>query len=129
MAGKKTGKSGRGRPKGSPNRRTKEVLAHLHDLNIDCDPITFLARVVANDYEALGLKKPLGFGMRMRAAEALAPYTAPKRKAVEVTTQGGATPVIIVPEKSMGGSWAERAQTIREEQQRVLQERLGKATT
>lgn len=119
-----------GRKKGTPNKITEDVSALLNQLQsegLSCDPIELLARVVGNDHAFFDRKSSFTINQRMKAAVELAPYRAPKRKAIEVTTTGGAAPVIIVPEKALGSTWAEKAQAIREDQQQVLQERLGKA--
>jgi hypothetical protein len=72
MTGKKTG----GRQKGTPNRRTKEVLEILAEL--DCDPIEGMARIAMDEKHSPEL--------RGRMLSALAEYCYPRRKAVEVTT-------------------------------------------
>jgi len=81
--GKKTG----GRSKGTPNKMTVEVQALLDGLiaqGLACDPIEFLARVVANDKAFFNRRGDIPFAVRVKAACELAPYRAPKRKAVEI---------------------------------------------
>jgi hypothetical protein len=72
-AGRKTG----GRVKGTPNRRTQAVAEKLASL--DCDPISAMARI-AQQAEEEGDKS-----LAARLYTELAPYTAPKRKAIETT--------------------------------------------
>ena len=67
--GKKTG----GRLKGTPNRRTMEVVERLAAM--DCDPIEGMAKI------ALDPTSPLELRGRMFAE--LAQYCYPKRKAFE----------------------------------------------
>jgi hypothetical protein len=64
---------GAGRKKGTPNKRTLEVLAVLEEEN--CDPIRYLARVATGQEEANMA--------RFMAAKELLQYAAPKLKAVE----------------------------------------------
>ena len=71
--GKKTG----GRTKGTPNRKTLDVIEKLEAL--DCDPISAMARL-AMKAEADG-----DIALAARLYSELSPYTAPKRKAVEQT--------------------------------------------
>jgi hypothetical protein len=71
--GKKTG----GRTKGTPNKKTQDVLAKLEAL--ECDPIEGMARL-AQQAEGEGDKS-----LAARLYAELAPYTAPKRKAIEQT--------------------------------------------
>ena len=75
MKGAKTG----GRKKGTPNKRTQEVIDKLADL--DCDPITGMAKI------ALDEKNPPE--LRGRMFSELAQYIAPKRKAIEHTGESG----------------------------------------
>ena len=116
-----------GRKKGTPNKITEAVIDLLNEImgqGKNCDPVEFLARVVANDKEWFGRKGDISLALRMKAAIELSPYRAPKRKAVEITGAGGVSPVIIIPGKAEGQSWEERAQQVRDEQQRNLQERV-----
>jgi len=81
---KKTG----GRTKGTPNKLTVEVQALLEGLvsqGLKADPIEFLARLMAGDKEWLGVKRSIPLALRAKAAAELAPYRAPKRKAIEIT--------------------------------------------
>ena len=71
--GAKTG----GRSKGTPNRRTQDVIEKLESL--DCDPIEGMARI-AQQAEADGDKN-----LAATMYKELAPYVAPKRKAIEQT--------------------------------------------
>lgn len=67
--GKKTG----GRSKGTPNKRTSEVIEKLQLLG--CDPIEGMALIAKDPNNPLEL--------RARMYSELANYVAPKRKAVE----------------------------------------------
>jgi hypothetical protein len=119
--GNKTG----GRTKGTPNKLTEAVTDLLNGLlaqGLQCDPIEFLARVVAGDKEFFGRKSAIPFGVRMKAASELAPYRASKRKAIEITGAGGASPVFIISDKKNDQTWEQRAKEIQAEQQRLLQE-------
>lgn len=119
--GNKTG----GRTKGTPNKLTEAVTDLLNGLlaqGLQCDPIEFLARVVANDKAFFNRRGDIPFGVRLKAACELAPYRAPKRKAIEVTGAGGASPVLIIPDKQPNETWEQRAAQIRAEQQKKLQE-------
>lgn len=71
--GRKTG----GREKGTLNRRTHDVMEKLEQLG--CDPIEGMARIA--------LQAEAGGDMSLAAMmyKELAPYVAPKRKAVEVS--------------------------------------------
>ncbi len=66
-----------GREAGTPNKRTQEVTERLAEL--DCDPIAGMARIAKQAEEAGEL--PLAGQMYKE----LAPYIAPKRRAVEQT--------------------------------------------
>jgi hypothetical protein len=72
-SGMKTG----GRTKGTPNNRTQDVIEKLVEL--DCDPIEGMARI-AQQAEADGDKN-----LAAQIYKELAPYVAPKRKAIEQT--------------------------------------------
>ena len=71
--GVKTG----GRTRGTPNKRTQDVLEKLEELG--CDPIEGMARL-AQQAEADGDKN-----LAAQMYKELAPYIAPKRKAIEQT--------------------------------------------
>ena len=71
--GKKTG----GRTKGTPNRKTLDVIEKLEAL--DCDPISAMARL------AQQAEKDGDLALAARMYSELAPYTCPKRKAIEQT--------------------------------------------
>ena len=93
---------GSGRTKGTPNKRTVEVIERLTAL--DCDPIAAMAKAVSMDALTLAIeggyidaadakKDPIGCRvracdlyppeLRLKMASELAQYVAPKRKAVE----------------------------------------------
>ncbi len=84
--GNKTG----GRKKGTPNKRTQEVIDQLTAL--DCDPIEGMARIALDDQNSSEL--------RGRMFSELAQYIAPKRKAIEHRGEGG-EPVTFV--MNLGG--------------------------
>lgn len=71
--------SGRGRPKGALNKRTLQVIDRLAALK--CDPIAGMARI------AMDRKNPVE--LRGRMFSELAQYVAPKRKALEHSTEPG----------------------------------------
>ena len=71
-------KSG-GRTKGTPNRKTQEVVERLEALG--CDPIEGMARIAMNEANPPEL--------RGRMFAELAGYVAPKRKAVEYSATDG----------------------------------------
>lgn len=70
-----------GRKKGTPNKKTKEVIERLKELN--CDPIEGMAKIAqtALDSDDLALAGQM--------YKELAQYVAPKRKAMEVTGANG----------------------------------------
>jgi len=81
-------RTGAGRPKGSASRKTLEIEARLKTLK--CDPFKVMA-TIAND-------KSAKTELRLTAAKELAQYIAPKRKAVEISSDDGsklAAPVVI----------------------------------
>jgi hypothetical protein len=119
--GAKTG----GRKPGTPNKLTEAVTDLLNGLTaqgLACDPIEFLARMVANDAAWFGRKTSIPMALRLKAALELAPYRAPKRKAIEITSAGGVSPVMIISDKKPNQSWQDRAAEVREAQQKQLQE-------
>jgi hypothetical protein len=71
--------SGQGRPKGALNKRTLDVIDKLATER--CDPIAGMTRIAMNK------KNPVELRARMFAE--LAQYVAPKRKAMEHSTQPG----------------------------------------
>ena len=73
-------KSG-GRAKGTPNRKTQEVVERLEALG--CDPIEGMARIAMNEANPPEL--------RGRMFAELAGYVAPKRKAVEHSAMDGSS--------------------------------------
>ncbi len=84
--GNKTG----GRKKGTPNKRTQEVIDQLTAL--DCDPIEGMANIALNEKNSAEL--------RGRMFSELAQYIAPKRKAIEHSGEAG-EPVTVV--MNLGG--------------------------
>jgi hypothetical protein len=73
MEGTKTG----GRTKGTPNKRTSLVETLLD--RMEADPIGHMATLM--------LDESADRELRFRAAKELAQYVAPKRKAIELTTE------------------------------------------
>src|SRR5690348_7464189 len=89
--GSKPGERRGGRKAGTPNRATADVIAKLEELG--CDPIEGMARIAmdaANTPELRG---------KMYAE--LAGYIAPKRKAIDHSSDDQSMPlgVIVVPAK------------------------------
>ena len=84
--GNKTG----GRKKGTPNKRTQEVIDQLTAL--DCDPIEGMAKIALDEKNTPEL--------RGRMFSELSQYIAPKRKAIEHTGESG-EPVTFV--MNLGG--------------------------
>ena len=76
----KAGQSGNpnGRPKGSRNKQTLAVTDRLEALG--CDPIEGMAMIAMDEKAELTL--------RAQMFKELAQYIAPKRKAVEMKTEG-----------------------------------------
>ena len=70
-----------GRVKGTPNKKTLEVIERLKELK--CDPIEGMAKIAQTALDAGDL--PLAGQMYKELAQ----YVAPKRKAVEVTGANG----------------------------------------
>jgi hypothetical protein len=75
----RTRTSGQGRPKGSLNKRNLDVVERLAKMR--CDPIAGMARI------AMNRRNPLDIRSRMYAE--LAQYVAPKRRALEHSTEPG----------------------------------------
>lgn len=87
-----------GRPKGSPNRKTQELMDIAERL--ECNPFEVLLLFAKGDFESLGYEKITyrTFGettnteltispeLRQKAAKDACEYLFPKRKSVEVTT-------------------------------------------
>lgn len=71
--------SGQGRPRGSPNKRTLDVIEKLARLK--CDPIAGMAK--------LAMDKNNPADLRGRMFSELAQYVAPKRKALEHSADAG----------------------------------------
>lgn len=84
--GLKTG----GRKRGTPNKRTQEVVARLEKLK--CDPIEGMAKI------AMDVNNPPELRGRMYAE--LAQYVAPKRKAIEHSGEVSTNYVARMPEVS-----------------------------
>lgn len=70
-----------GRSKGTPNKRTQEVIDKLGKLG--CDPIEGMARIAMDQSNSIEL--------RARMYSELACYVAPKRKSVESQIDIGET--------------------------------------
>ncbi len=86
MAETKVAKSSKGkrlggRSKGTPNKRTQDVIERLKEL--DCDPIEGMAIIAKRAIEGDDL------ALAGQMYKELAQYVAPKRKAVEVTGKDG----------------------------------------
>ena len=77
-------KSG-GRTKGTPNKKTQEVVERLEALG--CDPIEGMARIAMNEANPLEL--------RGRMFAELAGYVAPKRKAIEHSSEDGSGEITV----------------------------------
>jgi hypothetical protein len=75
--GTKTG----GRQKGTPNKRTEEIQAKLEQMG--CDPLEGMARLAVDENNSPEL--------RGRMYAELAQYVAPKRKAIEHSSDIGGT--------------------------------------
>ena len=82
--GRKTG----GRQKGTPNRRTQEIIEKLDTLG--CDPIEGMARIAMDESNTVEL--------RGRMYAELAHYVFPKRKAIEHSGDIGRQYVARMPE-------------------------------
>jgi hypothetical protein len=78
--------SGQGRPKGTLNKRTVEVIEKLTALH--CDPIEGMARIAMNENNAIEL--------RAKMFVELAQYVAPKRKAVEHSSDTGTIETLLL---------------------------------
>jgi hypothetical protein len=71
-----------GRVKGTPNKRTQDVIERLNELG--CDPIEGMAKIAA---QAMTEGELMLAGQMYKE---LAQYVAPKRKAIEMTGANGA---------------------------------------
>jgi len=86
----KNSKEHKGRKKGTPNKRTQDVMERLKELN--CDPIEGMAKI-AKIAMTEGEEQDLQLAGQMY--KELAQYIAPKRKAIEHTgLDGESLPVI-----------------------------------
>ncbi len=74
-----------GRAKGTPNRRTQNIVEKLEALGRD--PIAGLAHIAMNKKKKLGVRKDVPVELRAQTYKELAQYVAPKRRAAEVETQ------------------------------------------
>ena len=79
--GRKTG----GRVAGTPNKRTMEVMERLESLG--CDPIEGMAKIAMDEANPPEL--------RGRMFAELAGYVAPKRKAVEHSSEDGSASITV----------------------------------
>ena len=70
-----------GRSKGTPNKRTKDVIERLREL--ECDPIEGMAKIAQQAMNDDDLQ------LAGQMYKELAQYVAPKRKAVEMTGADG----------------------------------------
>ncbi|MDX1453487.1 MAG: hypothetical protein R3183_13085 [Oleiphilaceae bacterium] len=107
MAGKQGASGGRrkgaGRPKGTPNKRSQEVAEKIKAMG--CDPIEGMARIAmqAEDEAAIQERfqdKKDALTLAGNMYKELAQYVAPKRRAVEVSSdpdQPLATTIQILP--------------------------------
>jgi len=86
-SGRGGSRPGAGRPKGSANKRTQEVIEKLEALG--CDPIVGMAKIA--------MDKNADLQLRGSMYKELAQYVYPKRKAVEVsgTGEGGAITLVM----------------------------------
>lgn len=92
-----------GRSKGTPNKKTKDLMEKAEQLGVD--PFEILLRFAAGDWKGLGYKtkdtlESAGMGriikvdrisadLRKSAAAAAMPYLYPKRKAIEFKPSEG----------------------------------------
>ena len=77
--GAKTGEKRGGRQIGTPNKKTQAVADTLAELG--CNPIEGMAKIAMDESQSIQL--------RAQMYKELAHYIAPKRKAMEVTGEGG----------------------------------------
>ncbi len=64
-----------GRAKGTPNRRTQNIVEKLEALG--CDPIAGLAHIAMNKKQKLGVRKDVPVELRAQMYKELAQYVAP----------------------------------------------------
>jgi len=74
-----------GRAKGTPNRRSQNIMEKLEALG--CDPIAGLAHIAMNKKQKLGVRKDVPVELRAQMYKELAQYVALKRKAAEIEIQ------------------------------------------
>ena len=86
-AGRKTG----GRIKGTPNKKTEEVVERL--FNLGCDPISGMAHIAMDTNNSPEL--------RGKMYAELAGYLFPKRKATEINTDDGPKVVFHIDTKPL----------------------------
>jgi len=94
----KSSKKRAGRKKGTPNKRTQDIIERLNALN--CDPIEGMAKIAGIAMKE-GKKQDLALAGQMY--KELAQYVAPKRKAIELTGPEG-QPIYIPIIKRFDGS-------------------------
>lgn len=70
-----------GRKKGTPNKKTQDVTDKLEAMG--CDPIEGMAKIAEKAFE------DADYQLAGNMYKELAQYVAPKRKAIEVTGEGG----------------------------------------
>jgi hypothetical protein len=106
---------GSGRKKGTPNKRTGEAREVFVKHKID--PLEVLALMAKGDWKALGYKEgeepdqKLALELRFYAAKEGAQYLYPKRKAVEITNEGGVQVQVhhVAPEEAASPeTWREK---------------------
>ena len=99
----RAGQSGNpnGRPKGSKNKQTVAVTDRLEALG--CDPIEGMAQITMDESADLSL--------RGQMFKELAQYVAPKRKAMEMKTEGEITLVDVIRSIDQDEDQAQTAQS------------------
>lgn len=100
MAGAKPGERRGGRKKGTPNKKTADLLDKI--IGSGMTPLEFLVKVMREEMEfyeidEFGERKPAPItpAMMIDAAKAAAPYVHAKRTQIEGTGEGGAIKVVI----------------------------------
>jgi len=83
-----------GRAKGTPNKRTQDIMQRCQDLG--CDPVEILVYFATANWQALGYDTRenkitgdwyISSDQRLTAARDLMQYLYPKRKSIEVKSQ------------------------------------------